>query len=229
MSDMNFASLSPTLLARKGGAKPAMRRQSPMIAGPAEGVNAIETASPEALEDLGWNDLGDSQEDATQASNDAPLASRAAARHANDAPAPGENERDAKEDFAPLGRHAHSTANPADKTVSKAAEPEQEPESPAPQSSAPEDFENVTAIRKGAPRLPRPRPVETARTEPKTKRTAFTLRLDQDRHLKLRMACTLAGRSAQALVTEALDAMLADIPELDQLVARVQSRPTREG
>ena len=43
------------------------------------------------------------------------------------------------------------------------------------------------------------------------------------------MACTLAGRSAQALVTEALDAMLADIPELDQLVARVQSRPTREG
>ena len=61
------------------------------------------------------------------------------------------------------------------------------------------------------------------------KRTAFTLRLDAERHLKLRMASTLAGRSAQALVTEAVDAMFAQTPELDALVARAKSRPHKEG
>jgi len=44
------------------------------------------------------------------------------------------------------------------------------------------------------------------------KRAAFTLRLDQERHLKLRLACTVRGRSAQQLVTDALDALLAEMP-----------------
>ena len=61
------------------------------------------------------------------------------------------------------------------------------------------------------------------------KRTAFTLRLDAERHLKLRMACTLTGRSAQSLVTEAVDAMFAEMPELDPLIARVQTRTHQEG
>jgi len=53
MSDSGFASLGPSLLARKGGAKPAMRPQvAPLV--------AEETTVPEeALEDLGWNDMGD--------------------------------------------------------------------------------------------------------------------------------------------------------------------------
>jgi hypothetical protein len=49
---------------------------------------------------------------------------------------------------------------------------------------------------------------------------AFTLRLDADRHLQLRLACTLANRSAQQLVTEALDHMLASLPEVADLAAR---------
>ncbi len=53
-------------------------------------------------------------------------------------------------------------------------------------------------------------------------RAAFTLRLDQERHLKLRLASTLQGCSAQALVTEALDGFLEDIPELDALAARMR-------
>ena len=53
MSDANFASLTPTLLARKGGAKPAMRPQSG-IPGPIDGKEAAAN-----LEDLGWNDMGD--------------------------------------------------------------------------------------------------------------------------------------------------------------------------
>ena len=52
MSDSGFASLGPSLLARKGGAKPAMRPQvAPLV--------TEETAVPEdQLEDLGWNDMG---------------------------------------------------------------------------------------------------------------------------------------------------------------------------
>ncbi len=53
---------------------------------------------------------------------------------------------------------------------------------------------------------------------------AFTLRLDADRHLQLRLACTLANRSAQQLVTEALDHMLASLPEVADLAARAGKR-----
>ena len=52
-----FASLSPTLLARKGAAKPAMRPQwQPLDAYSAE-VPLPPTG--EELEDLGWNDMGE--------------------------------------------------------------------------------------------------------------------------------------------------------------------------
>ena len=54
------------------------------------------------------------------------------------------------------------------------------------------------------------------------KRAAFTLRLDQERHLMLRLACTVRGRSAQQLVTDALDALLAEMPEIASLAAQVQ-------
>ncbi|MCM8556691.1 hypothetical protein [Sphingomicrobium sediminis] len=49
-------------------------------------------------------------------------------------------------------------------------------------------------------------------------KAAFTLRLDRERHLKLRLACALTGQSAQKMVTEALDRMLAEMEELDGLV-----------
>ncbi|QZH74159.1 MAG: hypothetical protein JY451_10455 [Erythrobacter sp.] len=55
-----------------------------------------------------------------------------------------------------------------------------------------------------------------------TRRAAFTLRLDAERHLKLRLASTLQDRSAQKLVTEALDSFLSAIPELDAIAARVR-------
>lgn len=161
MTDMSFASLSPSLLARKGGAKPAT--QSPLVDGAVEGASARLLQDTNRLEDLGWNDLGE----------------------------------------------AHDP-QPAEQVAAK-----------------------VAPIRTGAPRLPRPRlapaSAPEAGREPRGERAAFTLRLDPERHLKLRLACTLAGRSAQALVTEAVDAMFAATPELEELVSRVQSRPQKEG
>jgi hypothetical protein len=89
---------------------------------------------------------------------------------------------------------------------------------------------------------PRPKPVALAEAKPamssaaltrigrkvragQTKaKSAFTLRLDADRHLRLRLATAVCDRSAQLLVTEALDAFLATLPEVESLA---QSLPAK--
>ena len=55
------------------------------------------------------------------------------------------------------------------------------------------------------------------------KRRAFTLRLDAERHLKLRLASTMRSCSAQALVTEALDRFLETVPEINAIAAGMGS------
>lgn len=52
------------------------------------------------------------------------------------------------------------------------------------------------------------------------RKAAFTLRLNEDRHLRLRLASAVRRQSSQQLVTAALDAFLNAIPELDALAAR---------
>ena len=59
MSEASFASLGPTLLARKGGAKPAMR---PQLTPLPEDLSALAALADEQLEDLGWNDMGADRE-----------------------------------------------------------------------------------------------------------------------------------------------------------------------
>jgi hypothetical protein len=46
------------------------------------------------------------------------------------------------------------------------------------------------------------------------RRAAFTLRLDSERHFRLKMATVVLNRSAQVLVTEALDRYLSEIPQV---------------
>lgn len=163
MSESSFASLSSTLLARKGGAKPAMRPQN--TSGLIDGKQAAA-----GLEDLGWNDMGDEDREVDDA--------RVVRLNPdNEPPARG--------------------SSPVRETIERIA---QKLEMPASSTAAP------------APRRSEPRA---------TRRAAFTLRLDHRRHLKLRLACTVQGKSAQALVTEALDALLAEMPEIDNLAAQV--------
>lgn len=52
-------------------------------------------------------------------------------------------------------------------------------------------------------------------------KASFTLRVEADRHLRLRLASAITNRSAQDLVTEALDALLAAVPEVEALVAQL--------
>jgi hypothetical protein len=66
-----------------------------------------------------------------------------------------------------------------------------------------------------APHSPRPRAASGSKAK-----AAFTLRLDAARHLKLRLACAVTGRSAQQLVTEALDQLLGSMPELESMADR---------
>jgi hypothetical protein len=58
------------------------------------------------------------------------------------------------------------------------------------------------------------------------RRAAFTLRLDAERHLKLRLVCTILGRSAQALVTEALDRLIAETPDAAEFASTLANKRT---
>ncbi|QKS00111.1 hypothetical protein F9288_11085 [Sphingomonas sp. CL5.1] len=59
------------------------------------------------------------------------------------------------------------------------------------------------------------------------RKAAFTLRMDEERHLRLRLASATRNRSAQQLVTEALDAFIATLPEVETLVAQLPPRKRR--
>src|SRR6186713_3004004 len=194
------ASLGPTLLARKGGAKPAMRPQlAPMGMG---GSGAAQSAALkqdfDALEDLGWNDMGEEDAPADRSAEVVALT-----------PAPHNPEAEAKTDAGspkPLVRSIHEElAEMLEKGETELPVPKPKPQ----------------------PKAPKPEPVARAKSrEPSAKRdsrrAAFTLRLDAKRHLKLRLASTVKNRSAQQLVTAALDKYLAEIPEVEALAAQVK-------
>lgn len=70
-----------------------------------------------------------------------------------------------------------------------------------------------------------PKRAPKSRAAPGSKdKAAFTLRLDKERHLKLRLACAVDGRSAQQIVTAALDQLLAQMPELGTLAAKAKRK-----
>lgn len=212
-----FASLSSGLLARKGAARPAMRPQ-----GFGQGGSG--------LEDLGWNDMGFEPPKAAavparDADHDAfgdeipeqPLRNSVAGLTPVESPVHGQQAEIAGRLSActPDDDGEDETAEvcdaPGDEPVAFEAPvepaPESEPE-PAPIFVAVE-AKPATAVR---PRAARPRSAAGAKDK-----AAFTLRLDSGRHLKLRLACAVSGQSAQMLVTQAVDQLLASMPQLDAM------------
>ena len=80
-----------------------------------------------------------------------------------------------------------------------------------------------------------------ARPEPKAKKekapralrarekAAFTLRLDAERHLRLRLASAVTNRSSQVILTDLLDEYLSSLPEIDAMASRLPAaRPPRQ-
>jgi hypothetical protein len=105
-------------------------------------------------------------------------------------------------------------------------EPAVEIVEPAPVLSLPVRKVEAAPVRQleAAPvRQSRPRAAAGSKTK-----AAFTLRLDPARHLKLRLACAVTGRSAQQLVTDALDQLLGAMPELDSMAERAPSAKRAE-
>ena len=187
MNESSFASLNPALLARKGGARPAMR---PQIA-PLDPTGANVASN---LEDLGWNDMGEEHAQMHGGSAD-----NAQVLHLTPEPNNEKTEAEAR-------------------ALDKAA---QNVLGTTPQSEARRQQEELAdRIGKVAPA----RQVTRRSALSRGKRAAFTLRLDEDRHLKLRLLSTVRGRSAQQIVTEALDAMLQGMDDIESLAAQVNRR-----
>ncbi|HEX8481016.1 MAG TPA: hypothetical protein VF650_03850 [Allosphingosinicella sp.] len=189
-----FASLSSGLLARKGAAKPAMRPQ---------GFGSFGSS----LEDLGWNDMGHAP---------------GALHDVNEAHAPLEHVPSSIEALTPAPGGRAPSEPPAvveqrRELEARLTRPEPEPE-PVPEAE-PETAEPEARPESRVVKLPRSRAKAPARPSaaPVRAKAAFTLRLDPERHLKLRLACALSRRSAQQLVTEALDNFLDSRPELEAL------------
>lgn len=170
-----LASLSATLLARKGQAKPAMRPQGYASLG-------MSPRSALVVDDLGWDDMGHGRHDVPS--------------------------RDVSS--------AETMAMPA-------LEPVVEPITP---------HVGVTPVALVPPVVAQQQALAThfGDTGEKTsgddksglravrgRKVAFTLRLDEDRHLRLRLASATSGCSSQRLVTEALDRFLATLADVDVL------------
>jgi hypothetical protein len=190
-----FASLSSGLLARKGAAKPAMRPQ---------GFGQMGTG----IEDLGWNDMG----------HVAPLPAEAFT------PAAEEPREHVPSSIAALTPAPRLQDKGTDGAFEEAAEPpvvEQQRTIAATFATEPEpagnDAETVPAAVVSLPRRPRKAPGSKGKA-------AFTLRLDPARHLKLRLACAIRHRSAQQIVSEALDEYLESLPELETLAGQLPGK-----
>ena len=170
-----LASLSSTLLARKGHAKPAMRPQG-FVPGPVAAH----------LDDLGWNDMGS---------------------------------------HTPEPLHE--------------VQPEPQPAPPVPpvleqREALAREVETVAPVAQAEPVAPRPvSPRKAARIARESAehtangKAAFTLRLDADRHLRLRLASAVANQSAQMLVAQALDEFIESMPEVEALAAHLQRKKAR--
>jgi hypothetical protein len=154
------ASLMPTLLARKGGAKPAMRSQLPGADGGHPGFAA---SGAEALEDLGWNDLGEDPQPAGAA-------------------------------LPPAGLDNVTPIVPDQTAVDQAP------------AALPEVVRQLDLVARAVKAAAPPKPARKRGSAlAEGRRAAFTLRLDADQHLRLRLACAVQNRSAQQLISEALE------------------------
>ena len=199
MNEASFASLSPTLLARKGGAKPAMRPQLAPLTPSGQ--------APVDLEDLGWNDMGDADQSA-----DAPTPLPLTPAPSNDAAL----------------EEGRTNDREADEALAEAKQPAilRQREELADRISDPEPASKPTAVpvAKPARQAAKAAPKKRRSAQAQGRRAAFTLRLDEQRHLKLRLAATLTNRSAQQIVTEALDHWLSDNADVEALAGQVGSQ-----
>lgn len=199
MTEPRYASLSGSLLARKGGAKPAMR--------PRHITGAM-------LDDLGWNDMGygaESPSEHVPSSISALTPAPRVAQEEQQAPAWAEEQHEPipNEEPQPVAPVVEQQRALADQFPQAEEEPAEEP-------IAVEQPAEIVRMPK-RPAQPRAKAAAKAQMQADARKAAFTLRLDSSRHLRLRLATAVTGRSAQQLVTAALDQFIESLPEVGTL------------
>lgn len=262
-----IASLSAGLLARKGSARPAMRRQLQNGDGDHHG-----------LDDLGWNDMGyivDPDQggadqgtlghDRAKAHGLSPMshghvelggysASGAAASHgAHSASAEQAAQLPSIHDISPAEQldravehaslqdsHAQPVAGAVHSDVYEVPQvPEVRLQQQAiaaamadPVTSLPAEVIAPQHADTPVPQILSVRPVSPATTRGNvTERAragsrgnfAFTLRLDPERHLRLRIASATSNRSTQQILINLVDDFLTSLPEIDAFAAQLPS------
>ena len=205
MTESRYASLSGSLLARKGGAKPAMR--------PRHITGAM-------LDDLGWNDMGYGAETPAEHVPSSISALTPAPRVAQE------------EQEAPVWIEEQQAPEPIEELQAQVPVVEQQraladqfPEADEEPAEAPVAVEQPAEIVRmpKRPAQPRAKAAAKAQIQADVRKAAFTLRLDSSRHLRLRLATAVTGRSAQQLVTAALDQFIESLPEVGNLAEQLPS------
>ncbi|HEX7873486.1 MAG TPA: hypothetical protein VF475_11275 [Sphingobium sp.] len=175
------ASLTSSLLARKGAARPAMRRSTVAGLGPTLGPRAVSS-----LDDLGWNDMGEDAEDIAPAVVTAPTPS-------------------------PVAQHIAAIQQ----TLARRDEERAQLATSVPVAEIVQIAAKLTppaTPRKAKAKAPATRAADA-------RKSAFTLRIDEARHLRLRLLSAVTNQSAQQLLIGALDALIAQHPNIDALAA----------
>jgi len=254
-----LASLSSGLLARKGNAKPAMRRQG--LAAPKAGAVT--------QDDLGWNDMGydvdpvqgeqtgihDGEVNVdmpTPIHSSNPLAGaipetipavkkqqeEIAQKFAAEEPEHKPANASKSNGSAPVSTKVDALGSPV--TLSQTEAPVElandEPEAYEPPAIPNFDLAKMTPLSaKSSAAKSKSTEAKQGLAEPvvkkrapvkkpakkSAKKAAFTLRVDPERHLKLRLACAVNNCSAQQLVTAAMDEFLKTVPGLEELANRI--------
>ncbi|MGE4409083.1 MAG: hypothetical protein EP321_14905 [Sphingomonadales bacterium] len=204
MDPKPIASLSAGLLARKGAARPAMRRPH------MSGMTAPSLPVSVQDDDLGWNDLGEEHHMPHPVPPLTMIGGRTAAREEHPgAVSPVEQQREMLE-----------------QSLSEPVVPVSAPVPPAApaSTSVPETGLTPVKAKAGGTKMASLGAKIAGKVKafrPRSSKAAFTLRLDPERHLRLRLACAVGNRSAQQIVTQALDAYLDSQPQLEALARQV--------
>lgn len=253
MGEEKFASLSSGLLARKGAAKPAMRRQG------------FINPQGDVTEDLGWNDMGleapqpvngdghhgeaplpevrkqrqelekglneSSEESVETEDGEYPdIADHMVEHHAFEPyesngktgltpMEPDEAEGDRREEDDIQSVDDGQAVGEETQEAEIAAEA---PDGVVPHGESPLSSKSTAPVAAQTPEGEQPKPGRKPEADkiPAREKVAFTLRLDKERHLKLRLASAITNQSAQRLVTEALDRFLEEHPDVQSIAGQ---------
>lgn len=211
-----FASLSASLLASKGAARPAMRRQAQL-------PDSSHSHQTHGHEDLGWNDMGyDVNPHGETLAHTHPvhhgLSPMVTSPHSPDASVRRDLDR-AADSIGPCANVQplnEAVGQPVQHAVPEVHLQQQaieqvwiEPVERSPEGEAPAAVP-LSTVRKA--------PAARARAGSRGN-FAFTLRLDPQRHLRLRLASAASSLSTQQILIALVDDYLSNHPEIDAFAA----------